>query len=136
MDKEQYILEGLRQLHSKHYVECAKPDLQTLNIVIQEKVSEMFTKGTLDNETHRFLTDHQANLQCGRLYLLPKIHKIDGTVLVPLQTVSVALDGYLLLGQLYRNVILLLTELVHYVIIFSFRLSKSNQPTFRTLEIS
>ena len=80
MDKEQYILEGLRQLHSKHYVEVAKPDLQTLNIVIQEKLSEMFTKGTLDNETHRFLTDHQANRQCGRLYLLPKIHKIDGTV--------------------------------------------------------
>ena len=57
MDKEQYVLEGLRQLKSKHYIEVMQPDLlDNLIIIIKEKESEMFAKGSLDKETHLFLT--------------------------------------------------------------------------------
>ena len=81
MDKQQYVSEGLRQLNSKHYMEITQPDLGKLNNIIHEKLSEMLSKGSLDKETYRFLTCNQPISQYGCLYLLPKIHKIEGTIL-------------------------------------------------------
>ncbi|KAK3109108.1 hypothetical protein FSP39_023246 [Pinctada imbricata] len=81
MDKCKYIKEGLRQLQSKHYIEVERPNLMNIQNVIQEKLTEMHSNGYLDKETFRFLNDSKNIPRCGQLYLLPKIHKIKGTVL-------------------------------------------------------
>ena len=81
MDKSQYVSEGIRQLGSKHYVEICKPDLFTLNNAVQNKVTHMYEKGTLDKDTYKFLSTDTTSFQFGRLYLLPKIHKIEESIL-------------------------------------------------------
>lgn len=84
MDKKQYIAEGLRQLQSKHYMPVEKPNLNNLHSMIQSKIVEMHSKGTIDKETYRFLSDNKPSLKCGHLYMLPKIHKIKDNVRVAL----------------------------------------------------
>ena len=81
MDKSKYIKEGLRQLQSKHYTEVERPDLLHIQDIIHEKLSEMFSNDYLDKETFRFLDNSKQLPRCGQLYLLPKIHKIKGTIL-------------------------------------------------------
>ena len=81
MDRENYIREGLRQLNSKHYVEVSQPNIFDIQRIIKERVSAMHSKGTLDDETYRFLNNQTTTPKCGQLYLLPKIHKIKGTIL-------------------------------------------------------
>lgn len=80
MDKKQYIAESLRQLQSKHYMQVEKPNLNNLHSMIQSKIVEMHSKGTIDKETYRFLSDNKPSLKCGHLYMLPKIHKIKDNV--------------------------------------------------------
>lgn len=58
MDKNQYISEGLRQLQSKHYMQVEKPNLDNLHNIIQRKIVQMHSKGTIDKETYRFLSDN------------------------------------------------------------------------------
>lgn len=84
MDKKQYIAESLRQLQSKHYMQVEKPNLNNLHSMIQSKIVEMHSKGTIDKETYRFLSDNKPSLKCGHLYMLPKIHKIKDNVWVAL----------------------------------------------------
>ncbi|XP_062592673.1 uncharacterized protein LOC134254146 [Saccostrea cucullata] len=80
MDKDLYISEALRQLQSKHYMPVEKPNLHNLHKMIQNKITEMYSKGTIDKETYRFLSDNRPSLKCGHLYFLPKIHKIKDNV--------------------------------------------------------
>lgn len=84
MDKKQYIAEGLRQLQSKHYMQVEKPNLNNLHSMIQSKIVEMHSKGTIDKETYCFLSDNKPSLKCGHLYMLPNIHKIKDNVRVAL----------------------------------------------------
>ncbi|XP_061192295.1 uncharacterized protein LOC133200524 [Saccostrea echinata] len=74
--KTDYILEGQRQLNSKYYCKITNPNLNHLENIITQKLSEMNTKGVLDNITYDFLRKAK-NTRVGRLYLLPKIHKLN-----------------------------------------------------------
>lgn len=85
MDKDQYIAEAMRQLKSKHYMQVDKPDLHNLHHIIQNRVTQMYSKGSIDKETYRYLCDNKPSLKCGHLYLLPKIHKIKDEVRYALQ---------------------------------------------------
>ena len=77
MHKSDYIKEGERQLNSKYYSHQPKFELQDLVNLIQDKLSDMKIKGVLDDTTYNFLQPKQFNARLGRLYFLPKIHKID-----------------------------------------------------------
>ena len=81
MDKDKYVEEGLRQLHSKHYIETTYPDTDSLKQKVQSKIHEMHRKGTIDKETLRYLTCASKVARIGQCYLLPKIHKFNGCTL-------------------------------------------------------
>ena len=81
MDRDNYLAEGLRQLNSKHYVEVDQPNLLDLQNIIKNKVDKMREKESLDDETFRYLSEFSKTPKCGKLYLLPKIHKIKGETL-------------------------------------------------------
>ena len=85
MDREKYILEGSRQLNTKHYIEVDRSNLLEIQNNIENKVKEMYINNTLDKETFRYLKESKLQLQSGQLYLLPKIHKIKGTIMSALR---------------------------------------------------
>ncbi|XP_062587335.1 uncharacterized protein LOC134248972 [Saccostrea cucullata] len=74
--KTDYILEGERQLNSKYYCKITNPKLNHLKDSITQKLCEMNTKGVLDHITYDCLWKVK-NTRVGRLYLLPKIHKLN-----------------------------------------------------------
>lgn len=77
MNKSDYINEGERQLQSIYYTEISNFDLSQLQEQIFAKVIKMHNEGCLDKITHQFLCDTKYHPKIGRLYLLPKIHKLD-----------------------------------------------------------
>ncbi|KAK3086137.1 hypothetical protein FSP39_014058 [Pinctada imbricata] len=77
MNKSDYINEGERQLQSIYYTEISNFDLSQLQEKILAKVIKMHNEGRLDKITHQFLCDTKYHPKIGRLYLLPKIHKLD-----------------------------------------------------------
>lgn len=77
MNKQQYIEEGLRQLSTQYYTEIEKPNLSIIYKPIENKLNEMFQKRKLDKQTFSYLTKtNDQNIRPGRLYLLPKVHKM------------------------------------------------------------
>ncbi|XP_061170257.1 uncharacterized protein LOC133179540 [Saccostrea echinata] len=74
--KTDYILKGERQLNSKYFCKITNPNLNHLENIITQKLSEMNTKGVLDNIIYDFLRKAK-DTRIGRLYLLPKIHKLN-----------------------------------------------------------
>ena len=78
MDKKEYIKEGIRQLNTHHYESVEKPNIAEINSIIQERVRAMKEKGSLDKQTFHYLTNvNETALRPGRLYLLPKVHKLN-----------------------------------------------------------
>lgn len=75
LNKTDYIHEGERQLNSKYYCKITNPNLKHLEDRITQKLLEMNAKGVIDNITYDFLRKAK-NTRVGRLYLLPKIHKL------------------------------------------------------------
>ena len=78
INRNDYIAEGLRQLSTDHYVEIEKPDIISMHNMIQDTVHNMHRKGSLDKVTFGYLTNiNTKELKLGRMYLLPKIHKMN-----------------------------------------------------------
>ena len=77
MHKSDYIKEGERQLNTIYYTEINNFDLSQLQDEIHENVIEMHNEGWLDETTLQYLCDTKYHPKIGRLYLLPKIHKLD-----------------------------------------------------------
>ena len=79
MNKSDYIREGERQLNTQYYIlysQINEPDLTKLKCTIEHKISDMKAKGNIDKITYSFLCDTKQP-RVGRLYFLPKIHKLD-----------------------------------------------------------
>lgn len=76
LNKSDYIKEGERQLNSKYYCKITDPNFRHLNESIMNKLSEMNDNGVLDKVSFDFLRKAE-NTRLGRLYLLPKIHKLN-----------------------------------------------------------
>ncbi|XP_062579196.1 uncharacterized protein LOC134241129 [Saccostrea cucullata] len=80
MDRNQYISEAERQLLSKHYMQVEKPNLIYLQDLIQTRINDMHSRGSIDKITLQFLKEKNPSLKCGQFYLLPKIHKLQDNV--------------------------------------------------------
>jgi hypothetical protein len=79
MNKRDYIKEGDRQLNTKYYEIIDDVDLSLLQRNIENKINELKANGYVDKATYRFLMDITYP-RLGRLYLLPKLHKLDQTM--------------------------------------------------------
>ena len=64
-------------LNSLHYEEVEQPNLKDIEDKIQIQLSEMKTNGTFDTHTAKYLTNDDHKHRVGRLYLLPKIQKLN-----------------------------------------------------------
>ncbi|CAG2228698.1 unnamed protein product [Mytilus edulis] len=84
-DKTEYINEGLRQLSSAtHFMEIAKLNIIETNQKINTIIFEMHRKGVMDEITFKYLSA-KRDLKPGRLYLLPKLHKLDPELIESVQ---------------------------------------------------
>ncbi|CAG2256737.1 unnamed protein product [Mytilus edulis] len=80
--KTHYIKEGLRQLNSIHYTEIQEPNLLLIKNNIQTQISKMFDNGEIDGITLDFLRgSSKEGPRLGRLFLLPKLHKLSELVI-------------------------------------------------------
>ncbi|XP_069102132.1 uncharacterized protein [Argopecten irradians] len=76
MNKENYMEEGLRQLQDdKHYVPIENHSTEHIIEKIIEKINTMYNDGSIDSTTYKYLVDMKRTGP-GKLYLLPKIHKL------------------------------------------------------------
>lgn len=80
MNKSDYIKEGERQLNSIYYTELHEFDIGQINSKISNIIESMNQKGVFDKTTYDFLSDTKIISRVGRLYLLPKIHKLDNNI--------------------------------------------------------
>lgn len=76
LDKEMYKREGEKMLNSPHYEEVEQPNLHEIDNAIMKIIGEMKMNSMFDKETIKYLTSGQT-YRVGRLYLLPKIHKLN-----------------------------------------------------------
>ncbi|CAG2219945.1 unnamed protein product [Mytilus edulis] len=84
-DKTEYINEGLRQLSSAtHFMEIANLNIIETNQKINTIIFEMHRKGVMDEITFKYLSA-KRDLKPGRLYLLPKLHKLDPELIESVQ---------------------------------------------------
>lgn len=84
--REHYINEGLRQLNSNHYREIDQPDLQTITQEFRTYFLDLHKRGEIDGTTTEFLCGPRGkNPRLGRLFLLPKIHKLNKDTIANLQ---------------------------------------------------
>ncbi|XP_062598993.1 uncharacterized protein LOC134260453 [Saccostrea cucullata] len=75
-NRTNYAAEGLRQLNDGiHYAAIHKDRTHEIHDLINKIVCEMQINSEIDSITHRFLSQ-SLTFRPGRLYLLPKIHKI------------------------------------------------------------
>ena len=75
MDKDDYIKEGLRQLSSIHYTEVTNTPNPT------ELANDLWKRSTncsnqIDKTAHSFLSQTAEQNRWGKMYLLPKVHKL------------------------------------------------------------
>ncbi|KAK3085251.1 hypothetical protein FSP39_000707 [Pinctada imbricata] len=77
LNRQKYIAEGMRQLSSNHYREVDFPNLTAIKEKVQDRLNDMHEKGSLDEETFKYLSCLDKVQNIGYLYLLPKIHKFD-----------------------------------------------------------
>ena len=76
-DKLEYIKEGMRQLSSAtHFKEIDQLHITETHKKINCIIHKMHGEGCIDNITFKYLTSKKI-MKPGRLYLLPKLHKID-----------------------------------------------------------
>lgn len=80
MKKSDYIKEGERQLNSIYYMELHEFDIEQILSKISNIIENMNHEGVFDKTTYEFLSDTKTTSRVGRLYLLPKIHKLDSQV--------------------------------------------------------
>ena len=79
MNKNDYIKEGDRQLNTKYYQQINDFDTSSLQRKIKDKIIDLHAKGYIDQVTYDFLND-SFTPRMGRLYLLPKLHKLEQTM--------------------------------------------------------
>ena len=85
MNKGDYIKEGERQLNSIYYRELHEFDVSQLNENISVALHMLNEEGIFDKTTYEFLCDTDISPKVGRLYLLPKVHKLDHSTFEKIQ---------------------------------------------------
>lgn len=77
MEKENYINEAERQLFDGiHYEQIPEPNCSNTAKEITKIVENMKARSVIDDNTYKFLKYTENDPKPGRLYLLPKVHKI------------------------------------------------------------
>ena len=75
MDRDKYILEGMRQLNDRTvYVRLPEDPTMEMRELINSKVQQLHADGFIDEDTLNYLWI-DGDTKAGRFYLLPKLHK-------------------------------------------------------------
>ena len=89
MDKDDYIKEGLRQLASIHYTEVRyTPDPTELANQLMRTIDDLLEANQIDKTTHRILSQTAKQNSWGKMYLLPKVHKLSPDEITQAETHS------------------------------------------------
>ncbi|VDI13237.1 Hypothetical predicted protein [Mytilus galloprovincialis] len=77
LDKQTYINQAMKQLNDNiHYTQLSEANTLGISKTIENKINQLHLKGYVDDKTRNYLNSNKEK-QTGRLYLLPKIHKMD-----------------------------------------------------------
>lgn len=76
MNKHSYIQEGKRQLSGIHYEQIHTTNSDMISKEVNTLVETLKNTNQIDKMTYKFLSNKKAHNKCGRLYMLPKIHKL------------------------------------------------------------
>ena len=95
IDKQDYISEVERQLSTQHYCQLESFNICQLKNLISNYIKSIHAQNHIDNTTFKFLMDgYTKNVtRLGRIYILPKIHRIENNAFKTLQN-----DGYNRIG--------------------------------------
>ena len=75
MDRDKYILEGMRQLNDRTvYVRLPEDPTMEMRELVNSKVQQLHADGLIDEDTLNYLWI-DGHTKAGRFYLLPKLHK-------------------------------------------------------------
>lgn len=87
-----YIKEGLRQLNSNHYEEVDKPNLINIKENFCKIFADLCDNNEIDRTTFDYLCGSTETPRMGRLFLLPKIHKLSDDIITGIKNQSVTLQ--------------------------------------------
>ena len=98
-NRTNYVAEGLRQLNDGiHYAPVYEDRTPEILSLINQIVSEMHINANIDSISHKFLCQ-TLTFRPGRLYLLPKIHKICTSDIEKFKGLEALQRGMIILGR-------------------------------------
>ena len=75
MDKDRYIVEGMRQLKDRQvYIPVSEDPTEGMGLKVTAAVAKLGEDGFIDNDAVDYLSP-TGDVKAGRFYLLPKLHK-------------------------------------------------------------
>ena len=99
LDRRKYIEHALTLLNDNiHYERIPNPNTKVISKKIEDIIRDLHQRSFIDDLSYKYLT-YKNNMQHGRLYLLPKIHKIDLTLRNAIKTNKMLLDTLQIPGR-------------------------------------
>lgn len=71
-----YINEGLRQLNQIYYEKIDKPSTDEAIQILKEIIKQLTDQGLIDDMTRKFVSQNIEQPKIGKIYFLPKLHKL------------------------------------------------------------
>ncbi|CAG2258040.1 unnamed protein product [Mytilus edulis] len=99
LDKDNYLREGLRQLHNIHYEEIVESNVKEVAETAFSIIRDLHNDNYIDNITFKYLKENINTTKVGKFYLLPKIHKLSQNILSEMERNETARRDNLIPGR-------------------------------------
>ncbi|CAG2257870.1 unnamed protein product [Mytilus edulis] len=99
LDKDNYLREGLRQLHNIHYEEIVESNVKEVAETAFSIIRDLHNDNYIDNITFKYLKENINTTKVGKFYLLPKIHKLSQNILSEMERNETARRENLIPGR-------------------------------------
>ena len=87
LKSDTYISQGLMHIDSIHYEKMETLNTHMIQSDVQALVERLHLTNEIDKTTYKFLRQGFQNNKCGRLYFLPKVHKLSGGIIINLENI-------------------------------------------------
>ncbi|CAG2226129.1 unnamed protein product [Mytilus edulis] len=99
LDKDNYLREGLRQLHNIHYEEIVESNVKEVAETAFSIIRDLHNDNYIDNITFKYLKENINTTKVGKFYFLPKIHTLSQNILSEMERNETARRENLIPGR-------------------------------------
>ncbi|CAG2206273.1 unnamed protein product [Mytilus edulis] len=99
LDKDNYLREGLRQLHNIHYEEIVESNVKEVAETAFSIIRDLHNDNYIDNITFKYLKENINTTEVGKFFLLSKIHKLTQNILSEMERNETARRENLIPGR-------------------------------------